>query len=134
MKYEYFEHTADAKFKAYGKNLEETFANAALALANIITEVEKIEPKTEKKIEVKTNDMKSLLYDFLEQFLYLLDAEQFLLSKVKEIKIDRKNFSLSATVLGDKVSDRYVQKTHVKAMTYAEMEIKETEVTVVVDL
>ena len=42
-RFEVMEHTADAKFKAFGKNDEEKFTNAAVAMFNIsdilITEV-----------------------------------------------------------------------------------------------
>ena len=38
MKFKFLEHTADAKFQAFGKNLEETFANAALALTKLMTD------------------------------------------------------------------------------------------------
>mgnify|MGYP006451174011 FL=1 len=36
--YEFLEHTADEKFRAYGKTLEEAFINAALATAKIMTD------------------------------------------------------------------------------------------------
>ena len=42
--YEYLEHTAEAKFAAYGKTMEEAFSHAAVAMENIIVETEKIKP------------------------------------------------------------------------------------------
>ena len=36
MKYKFFNKTADIKFQAYGKNLEEAFINAALAMTSIM--------------------------------------------------------------------------------------------------
>ena len=39
--YEYLEHTADVKFLAYGKTLEEVFENAALAMFNVMIDTEK---------------------------------------------------------------------------------------------
>ena len=50
--YEYLEHTAEAKFAAYGKTIEEAFSNAAIAMENIIVETEKIKPKIKKKITI----------------------------------------------------------------------------------
>ena len=41
-KYKFFEHTADAKFQAYGKSVEEAFSNAALAMFSVITDTSKI--------------------------------------------------------------------------------------------
>lgn len=121
MKYEFLPHTADVKFRAYGKNLEEAFSNAALALGDIIIEPSKVKANVEKTIEVEAEDEKSLLYDFLEQFLILLDSEGFLLHKVKSLKI--KELKLKAVIVGDVGVSKYETKTSIKAITYQEMEI-----------
>ena len=122
MKYEFLPHTADVKFRAYGKTMEEAFSNAALALAEVITDYNKVEPNIEKTIEVESEDEKALLYDFLEQFIVLLDSENFLLNSVKEIKIE--DNKLKAVVVGDTTLEKYETETHIKAVTYQEMEIK----------
>ncbi len=121
-RYQFLPHTADVKFRAYGKDLEEAFSNAALALTAIITDPKKVKPAIKKTIKVESEDEKALLYDFLEQFLILLDAEGFLLHKVKEIKIS--DNKLSAVIVGDNHPEKYETKTHIKAVTYQEMEIK----------
>lgn len=139
QKYKFLEHTADAKFQAFGKTLEDAFANSALALARIITNHEKIKPKVKRKIKVSSEDLESLLYDFLEQFLILLDSEDFLLNKVLKLKIMQgKKFSLEAEVAGDTNIAAYDVETHAKAITYSDMLIKQAKgkwvVQVVVDL
>ncbi len=134
MKYEFLEHTADAFFKAYGKDLEEQFSNAAEAMFKIIAEPEKIEPKKKKEFSVEGTDMKSLLYNFLEEFLVLIDSEDFLLHKVQEIKIDKGNFKLECTAVGDSISEKYELHGDVKAVTYNSMEITDEYVQVVVDI
>jgi len=135
-KFEFLEHTADIKFRAFGKTLEEVFENSALAMLNIIY---KGKVKEEKKLKIKANgkDIESLLYNFLEEFLFLFDSENFLLSDVKNIKINEKNFTAEAEVVGDDVIN-YKTSVHVKAITYNEMYIKKTkkgwEAQVVVDV
>ena len=125
MKYEFLPHTADVKFRAYGNTLEEAFSNAALALTDIIVDPESVKAKVRKTIEVESEDEKALLYDFLEQFLILLDIEGFLLHKVEKLEIKKNDkFHLQATVVGDNKPESYETKTHVKAITYQEMEIK----------
>ena len=125
MKYKFLPHTADVKFRAYGKTLEEAFSNAALALTKVITDPDKIEPKFEKTIEIESEDEKALLYDFLEQFLVLLDSEDFLLNSIKNLKIEKnEKLRLKAVVTGDTELDKYKTETHIKAVTYQEMEIK----------
>ena len=133
MKYKFLEHKADAKFQAFGKTLEEAFSNAALAMFSLMTDIKKVKGKIEKKFNVKGYDKKALLYNFLEELLFLLDSEGFLLYKIKKIKIV--NNKLEAVVVGDKVSN-YETHGEVKAVTYNEMEIKEKPymVQVVVDM
>ena len=121
MKYKYLEHTADIKFQAFGKTLEETFINAAYATINIISE-DKIKNKITKKIKVKGVDKKSLLYAFLEEILFLLNTEYFILGNVKEIKI--KDKELTATLEGDNL-ENYKLGLDIKAVTYNDMFIKE---------
>ena len=121
MKYEFLEHTADIKVRAYGKTLEEAFINSAYALTNIVTK-DKIKKVKEQTIEVESEDEKALLYDFLEQFLILIDSEGFLLAEILELKID--GLKLTAKVIGDTDISSYETDTHVKAITYQEMEIK----------
>jgi len=121
MKYEYLEHTADIKFRAYGKNIEEAFTNAAYALTNIMTDNTKVQKKLRRHIKVDAQDEKSMLYDFLETFLVLFDSEEFILAKVEHIKINGNR--LSAEVIGDNELADYDIDTHIKAITYQEMEI-----------
>ncbi|MCX8158845.1 MAG: archease [Candidatus Pacearchaeota archaeon] len=122
--FEFLPHTADVKIRAYGSSLENAFKNCALALKEVITEI-KIKPKIQKNILIKSEDEQSLLYEFLEQFLYLLDAKDFIISKIKKIEIAKlKNkFLLKATIIGDKASN-YLFTNDVKAITYNEMLIK----------
>lgn len=134
--YEFLPHTADAKFRAYGKTLEEAFTNAAYAMADVITDHRKIKPTAEKTISVESENKEALLYDFLEQFLILLDSEGFLLNKIKELKI--KNNKLTAKITGDTNPKKYEIKTHIKAVTYQEMFIKKEKgvymIQVIVDI
>ncbi|MFH1358709.1 MAG: archease [archaeon] len=85
-RFKFLEHTADIKFQAFGDSLEKCFKNAGYALINIICK-DKIKSKKSKKITVKGRDKESLLYDFLEEFLYLIDVGGFLISEIKNLKI-----------------------------------------------
>ena len=123
MAYRFLEHTADVKFRATGKSLEEAFLEASMALKETIAGKIKVLEQEEKKISVKGKDIEALLYGFLEEFLFLLDSEGFLLSRVKKIDIDEDNFTLNAVVLGDK-AENYKFTNDVKAVTYNEMFVK----------
>lgn len=135
MQYKFLPHTADIKFQAKGQTLEQAFINSALALTNIITK-DKVKPKIKKTINIKGKDKENLLYNFLEEFLYLLDTEGFLLSKINSIQIKGKikskkplryKLELRAELLGDN-QENYETETHVKAITYNNMFIKQQRI------
>lgn len=137
-KFKFLEHTADAKFQAFGKTMEEAFSNAALATFSIITNTKKVKENVKHDIECSAKDLKSLLYDFLEELVFLLDTEDFLLNNVGEIKIYKDElYFLRAVVVGDK-ADNYETTGDIKAVTYYDMEIKKEKnkcmVQVVLDL
>ena len=71
-KFEYFEVTADIGFKAYGKDLNEAFENAGLAIFNIISDTNDIEPTKEISFEISSEDNVSMLYDYLEELLFIM--------------------------------------------------------------
>ena len=123
MKYQFLEHTADIKFRLYGKTLNEIFENAVLAISEYISRGQKIKPSKGKVIDVSGIDYESLFYSFLDEIIYLLDAENFLVVKAK---VTIRGYNLQAELFGDKASN-YKDLDHIKAATYAEMYIKKTE-------
>jgi len=126
MPYRFLEHTADVKFLAEGKTIEEAFLSAFSALNETIKGKIKVKNRIKKKISVSGTDLENLLYKFLEEFLFLLDSQGFLAGKIEKIKINEKsekNFELKAEISGDK-SDNYKFTNNVKAITYNEMFVK----------
>lgn len=121
-KFEMLDHAADIKFKVCGKTLNEIFENSIEAVAYYFGGGEKIESKKGKIIEVRGSDIESLLYKFLDELLYLVDAERFI--AVKGSVLLRGN-NLKAELYGDD-TNKY-QLEHIKAATYAEMYIKKAE-------
>jgi len=119
-KFRFFKHTADVKFRAYGKTLEEAFENAGLAIVNVMYKG-KVKKKMKRKIQISGRDRESLLYNFLEELLFLLDTESFFLASCK-VKI--KDSVLEAELQGDNAKN-YPAEIDVKAVTYNEMLIKQ---------
>lgn len=132
-KYEFLSHLADAKFRAYGRSLEEVLANAALAMVSLMWEAEQIRPTRKEAIKVEASSLEQLTVKFLTEFLYLLDVKSFLLAKVESIKVeeaqndDRKIYRLEAEVAGDNISPEYEIYGLVKAVTYNEIKIEKTD-------
>lgn len=118
-KYEFLEHTADIKIRVLGDTLNQIFENAVLAVSKYLAGNKKVLSKKGKVIEVKGEDMESLLYNFIDELLYLIDAESFIPVKA-EVLIRGNN--LKAEIYGD--STRNYSLDHIKSATYAEMSIK----------
>ena len=135
-KFEYFDSTADIGFKAYGKNMNEAFENAGLAIFNIISNTDDINPTREISFEVASEDDVSLLYDYLEELLFYHETEFMLFSRF-HVEIDE-NFHLKATISGEAIDwDRHERKTEIKAITFHKMDVKKTdfvELQAIVDL
>src|SRR3989344_7095732 len=122
MKFKFLPHTADRKFQAFGKTIEEVFKNSALALFKTIYD-EKISEKKKFKIYAKGKDLENLMYNFLEEFLVLIDSKNFLPAKIINFKLNKKTLKIKAEVVGDD-AENYNISEHVKVITYNEMFIK----------
>lgn len=125
MKFQFLPHTADLKVNAFGRTIEKSFENSALALKEAISGKTKTKSTIKKEIKVNAKDLDGLLYRFLEEFLYLLDAKDFILTEIAKLTIIHKKdgFSLHAIASGDKASNHRFHND-VKAITYNDMFVK----------
>jgi SHS2 domain-containing protein len=118
--FEFLEHTADIKVRVWGETQKDLFEQATLAVSSYLTGgEEKIKSKKVKVINVSGTDISSLLYNFLEELLFLLDAEQFAPSKAS---VFLRGNNLKAEISGDDTENYKLE--HIKAATYAEMKIE----------
>ena len=130
--YEIIEHTADIGIKVYGKNLEALFFNAARAMFEIMLEVVKKKPifqKAEHKkflLNKQGNNLEEVLVAWLSEILYLFSTEGLIMEKTDIERLDSK--SVQAELRGIIFNpDSYRIKTEIKAVTYHELEIKQTD-------
>lgn len=127
-KYIFLEHTADVYISSFGKNINEAFENAAIAMFEVMTETKKIEPKIEDSIAVEGNDKYALLYNWLEALLVNFETKNRLYSKFKIISFRKTAtlYTLIAKIWGETFNPKkHLQKVGVKAVTYHRMKIKE---------
>jgi len=122
-KFEYLDHMADIKIRVNGAALNEIFENSVLAFCNYVSGGEKISSTKGKIINVSGNDIESLLYNFMDELIYLLDAEHFLACKAK---ITLMGNNLKAELYGDNASN-YNNLNQIKAATYHEMHVKKVK-------
>ena len=125
-KFEYFDVTADIGFYAFGKNLNEAFENAGLAMFNIISDTENIGQNKSITFEITSEDEVSLLYDYLEELLFYHEIE-FALFSAFDVNIEKinKNYHLTATIKGEGIDwDKHERNCEIKAITFHQMEVK----------
>ena len=119
----------DAIVEAYGSSLDEAFENSAKGLVNTMIDLEQITPDQEYEIVAKGYDVKSLLYDWLEKVMLGLLIDNIALSDFK-VKISKNNgnYFLKGIAKGEVLDlKKHHYKIEIKAVTYHEMEIKQTE-------
>jgi protein archease len=138
-RYRILPHTADGKFQAFGRTLEEAFGNAALALASLMWDWSTVELKIRHFVHVTGLDREQLLVKFLGEIIYLFETRKFLLGKVDGLRIRPQfnGFSLEAVLAGETLSPGRELAGDVKAVTYHDLTIEERDgftVQVVVDM
>jgi SHS2 domain-containing protein len=126
MPYELLEHTADAKFRAYGNSCEEAFANAVQGMTAIIAEPQQLGTQAIFHICVKSSTLEGLLFDLLDELLFLHDTENFIAARADSLTIVQREgkFVLDATILGDEAKK---WPGNLKAVTYSEMVVAQQE-------
>ena len=139
-KYVFFDHTADVLFEAYGKSLDELFTNAALALQETQVMLATVSPKTKRAIALTNPKIDMLLFDFLQELIYLKDADELLFSKFKvNVSTETNSFSLNADCWGEKINQKkHKLNVDAKAITLHQFQIKKEKDTwiarVIVDI
>ena len=127
-KIKYIEHPSDVGFEVYGDSLEELYANAAIAMYCLMTDVDEIEGDEEREIEINSEDLYSLMFDWLDELIFLFDSESLVMKKF-DIAVNETDFSICGNCKGGKFDpSRHVSGIIIKAVTYNMMEIKNNEV------
>lgn len=129
--YEYGEHTADISIIAYGCTLEEAFKNAALGVANLTYYTEKVEDEEYVDVNVSGDDLEQLLFNWIDEFIYLFDGKKFAYGNYFRYIIISGNgpYEIKASVGGEHydINKHGYRGLIVKAMTYNMMEIKKLD-------
>jgi SHS2 domain-containing protein len=79
--------TTDVAFEAWGQTIEEMFIAAAEATMNVmVADLEKIERRESREIEISSDAVDMLLFNLLQEIIFLKDAEQLLL-RIESVEI-----------------------------------------------
>jgi len=122
--YEFLQHTADIKIRAWGKTLEEAFEKAAEAFTDTTVDIRTVEPRERDELTVHGDDLEELLYNFIEELIIRLDSDGKLYSRFRVRISGDGGYTLEAEMWGEYLDlSKHEPKIHVKAMTYHEMRI-----------
>jgi len=122
-RFEVLDHTADIGLIVHGKDLKTLFENAGEAFFHIITDLRKVKPRIERRINIGEESLQRLMVDWLNELLYLHDVES-LLFKEFEVESVGEN-GLKAVAKGEPFQEEaHVIKTEVKAATYHRIEVR----------
>ena len=114
-----FEHTADIGIEVESANLSEAFEEISLSFSEIITGGNLPKSSISKKVKLESNNLDSLLVDFMSYLIVLFDTDFFITGSA-ELKISQPHdFLLEGNLMGE----IYNQETHgygveIKAISY----------------
>jgi SHS2 domain-containing protein len=119
------EHTADIGIIAYGEGINQAFINAAKGLFSLIIDPIEVSARKTWEIAVTAPDREALLVNWLNELIYLLDAEGVLFKDFEIIEITET--ALKAKGYGEKINTKkHHLKREVKAATYHQLKIEQT--------
>ncbi len=126
MPYRYLEHMTDAFIEVTGNTLNEAFENSGIAVVDTIIDIKSVDDKEDRKIEISANDLKSLLYNWIEEIIILTITDGFV-GKTFNVMITKNDgCRLSAKISGEEINlEKHHFKLEIKAPTYHLMEIRE---------
>jgi len=125
-RYKLLDHTADIGIIASGEDVSEAFGNAAYAMFDILTDVDKIRETGSFEVQVSAENIEELLVVWLNELLYQYEVERFICRRFAIDDIDET--SLRALVFGEKIDPaRHEIRTEIKSVTYHQFRIEETD-------
>ncbi|XP_065729256.1 protein archease isoform X3 [Phocoena phocoena] len=72
----------ECELHAWGDTLEEAFEQCAMAMFGYMTDTGTVEPLQATEVETQGDDLQSLLFHFLNEWLYKFSADEFFIARV----------------------------------------------------
>lgn len=129
-RFEFFDHTADIEFAAYGKDLESLFKNSLLCMFGVIAKTGTLKRSRAVSIKIPIDDsaatIEDLLWYTLQDALSAAEAKRAFCYEILNMKITcAKRYRVSATIMCKEKSD-IASKLEVKGVSRYNMSISKT--------
>lgn len=124
--YETFDHTADIGLRIAAGTLPELMAEAGRGFSSlIVANLGELRPVEERTIRVAGVEPDYLLFDWLNELVYLLDHEHLVFS---QFAVTHDAAGLTAVCRGERLDRARHQLEHeVKAVTYHDLKVEQVE-------
>lgn len=119
MKCRTIEHTADHGIEVEADSVEELFEGAASGMFSIIVNSSTVSARESRTIAIEADDLEELMFKWLNELLYVLAAEELLLSRFEVKRVE--GLRLEAVVVGEPVDPARHRLGEIKAATYHQM-------------
>ena len=125
-RFELIDISGDAGIRAFGKNLEDLFLNAAAGMYSLIADPGRISPQKSIEAESKGNSLEGLLVSWLNELIFQFDTYGFI---GREVRIHELHDTLiKATVTGEDFDpEKHGRGLLLKAATYHKLNIERKE-------
>ncbi|HPL64010.1 MAG: archease [Syntrophales bacterium] len=122
-RYRFIDHTADLGIEVRGETERDLFANAALAVHDLIADTRTVRPRESRVISVSGIDSNDLLVNFLREVLYLFNGERMLAANCTILEMDGER--VKAELRGEIFDrERHALKKEIKAVTHHQADLR----------
>ncbi|MFB6099221.1 MAG: archease [Salinibacter sp.] len=124
------DHTGDIGIQVTASTLSQLFERAALGTFRVLTDLDTVQTPDATELTVEGRDREAVMVRWLSELNYRHTVEDVLYStfEVESINETDDGLTLTATVRGEPIDpDRHTVYTEIKAVTFHEMEIRETD-------
>jgi SHS2 domain-containing protein len=121
--FEILEHTAETGLRAEAPTLPAMFADLGAGLFSLITDVENVRPSRTWDVKITSDDLPSLVVDWLNELLFLHARDGALAAEIQVHGVSPTH--LRATVHGEPFDpQRHPRGIEVKAATYHQLRVE----------
>ena len=124
--YEIIDTTADIGIRAFGADWPDVYANAALGMFSLITDIDTVKERLERDISITAPDRETLLAEWLNELIFLFDTEMLLFSRFEITKLSKSQ--IEARCFGEKADrSRHELKRGIKSATYHRIKVEKVK-------